>query len=141
MADWGTIVDLLERDIERKEQKEGRRRMLRQREGVRKEQQRREVVGLIHQGQVGKAMDRVISHGVADAHEPWVQEQLWEKFPDRCSQLPGSVAKLEPIDSFPDLKSSLLSLVPGTSPGAGGCRPEYLIALGERLSKEELSLL
>ena len=41
-------MDLLERDIERTEQKEGRRRVLRQREDMRKEQQRREVVGLIH---------------------------------------------------------------------------------------------
>ena len=48
---------------------------------------------------------------------------------------------MSPIDSFQDLKESLLSLEPGKSPGSGGMRPEYLVALGERLEPEEIILL
>ena len=45
------------------------------------------------------------------------------------------------IVRFPRLKETLLSLEPGTAPGSGGLRPEFLIALGERMEAEELALL
>ena len=49
--------------------------------------------------------------------------------------------KIKPIDSFKDLRTSLLSLNPGTAPGSGGLRNEYLTALGERMEDRELQLL
>ena len=49
--------------------------------------------------------------------------------------------KLAPMDSFSQLREDLLSLEPGTSPGSGGCRPEYLVALGERMEDREIERL
>ena len=101
----------------------------------------RVVIGLIESGQLGKAMGRVNSFGLGNIDNPVVKVQLSEKFPARKRPLPQSVPKFKPIDGFRDLRQSLMSLNPGTAPGAGGLRNEYLIALGERLENEDLKLL
>ena len=67
-----------------------------------------------------------------------MKNQLAEKFPSRQRPLPDSVPNLKPIDSFRNLRGSLLSLNPGTAAGAGGIRNEYLVALGEKLEDQEL---
>ena len=103
--------------------------------------QRKEVLGLIRGGQLGRAARRVTSHGVADAHDPVVLQQLREKFPEKQHDLPTSVPKVAAVTSFSCLQESLLALDPGTSPGSGGCRPEYLTALGERMEPQDLELL
>ena len=100
---------------------------------------RRTVLGLIESGQLGRAMNRVTSHGLGDLNKPEVKNQLIKKFPPRTRPLPSSVAKIKPIDSFKDLRGSLLSLDPGTAPGAGGLRNEYLTALGERMEDEDMN--
>ena len=93
------------------------------------------------EGKVGKAMRRVTSHGLADPQDPSVVRQLREKFPSRQQELPASVPKVAPIESFRGLRETLLALEPGTSPGSGGMRPEYLVALGERMEDEEVEVL
>ena len=104
---------------------------------------RREVLGLIEAGQVSRAMQRITSHGLADIEDPNVLAQLKEKFPARQDVLPASVPMHTPIDSFIGLRESLLSQDAnrGSSPGSGGMRPEYLVALGERLNERELENL
>ena len=92
-------------------------------------------------GQVGAAMRRITSHGLAEASDPAVREQLRVKFPARNDPLPAYVAKVSPIESFTGLKESLLSLQPGGAPGSGGCRPEFLISLAERMDEHEMELL
>ena len=69
--------------------------------------------------------------------------QLKEKFPARQDVLPASVPTHSPIDSFVGLRESLLSLDAnrGSSPGSGGMRPEYLVALGDRLDDREMENL
>ena len=86
-------------------------------------------------------MRRGTSNGLADSHSPEVLQQLRVKFPTRNDPLPAAVLKLAPIDSFSQLRETLLSLEPGTSPGSGGCRPEYLVALGEKMEDREIERL
>ena len=86
-------------------------------------------------------MGRVNSFGLGDIANPNVKAQLTEKFPPRKRPLPHSVSKLKPIDGFRELRQSLLSLNPGTAPGSGGLRNEFLTALGERMTSEELRKL
>ena len=92
-------------------------------------------------GQVSKAMNRVTSHGIANAHDPYIQAQLQQKFPPASHPLPALVPKCAPVDRLPDLRPTLLSLQPGVSPGSGGLRNEYLVALGERLEDQEVTIL
>ena len=140
IGDWGEVVKLWERDNEKREEgREERRRELTEGEEITRT--RREVLGEFAEGRVGKGMSRIRGHGVADSHDPAVKEQLQRKFLPRHQALPDTVLQLSPIDSFLGLKESLLSLEPGKSPGSGGMRPEYLIALGERLEGPELALL
>ena len=82
-----------------------------------------EVRKLLYAGQVRRSMQRGTSHGLADSHSPQVLQQMQVKFPARNDPLPATVPKLAPIDSFSQLRETLLSLEPGTSPGSGGCRP------------------
>merc|ERR1711867_61898 len=102
---------------------------------------RREVLALLGEGKVGKAMRRVTSHGLADPQDPDVARQLREKFPDRQQELPASVPRVARIEAFRGLRETLLALEPGTSPGSGGLRPEFLVALGESMEDEEVEVL
>ena len=146
-GDWAGLVERWERDkLKRAEQLSKKREQRRQMEMEEKEQKeldrlRRSVIGLIEAGQLGKAMNRVTSHGLGDISDPNIRTQLTEKFPPRHHQLPPSVPKVRPIDSFRDIRDSFMSLDPGTAPGAGGLRNEYLHALGERLEDEEIKMM
>merc|ERR1719318_311781 len=103
--------------------------------------QRREVLSLLQSGMVSKAMNRVTSYGVADCRDQGVQQQVKRKFPAREVPLPDQVSRHKAIDSFRDLRGSLLSLDAGISPGSGGIKNEYLVALGERMEDEGIKLL
>ena len=138
-GNWGVLVEMFESETERRELRQGRRRE--QTDDEIAAQRAKEVLKLLMAGQLGKAMHRVTSYGVADMAKPAVLRQLQEKFPPKVHSLPATVPKVAAVNSFRDLKENLLSLTPGTSPGSGGCRPEYLVALGERMEPEELVLL
>ena len=144
--DWEGLVERWERDRQKRSEKHARRGSRPNRSSEEYEErevskQRRIVVGLIQAGQLGKAMGRVTSFGLGDIRDQAVKDQLSEKFPPRQRPLPESVSKLRPIDSFRNLRGSLLSLSPGTAAGAGGIRNEYLVALGERMEEQEIKLL
>ena len=102
---------------------------------------RREVIGLIESGQLGKAMGRVTSFGLGDIEDPLIKQQLRDKFPQRSHPLPDSVTSINPIDSFRNLRESLLTLNHGTAPGSGGIRNEFLTVLGERMNDQQIKLL
>ena len=144
-GDWAGVVERWQRDKQKREEKFASKR---DRQGKNSEEyeqkelakQRRSVVGLIEAGQLGKAMGRVTSFGLGDLRKQEVKDQLMEKFPPRQRTLPDTVAKIRPIDSFRNLRGSLLALNPGTAAGAGGIRNEYLIALGERMEDHEMKL-
>ena len=96
---------------------------------------------MIASGHLGKAVGRISSNGVADVEDPNIMQQLNEKFPSKEHSLPSSVPKVSAIDSFTDLRETLLALEPSTSPGSGGCRPEFLTALGDAMETEEIAIL
>lgn len=81
------------------------------------------------------------SYGLGNTDDPSVRHQLKVKFPARSRPLPHSVPKHKPIDAFKNLRDSLLSLNSGTAPGSRGLRNEFLYALGERMTDEEIKLL
>ena len=144
--DWAGLIDRWERDKLKRDEKFAARRSRPNKQSEEYEQkelakQRRVVIGLIEAGQLGKAMGRVTSHGLGDIREQDVKDQLSEKFPPRQRPLPDTVSNIKPIDSFRNLRSSLLSLNPGTAAGSGGLRNEYLVAMGERMEDQELNLL
>ena len=92
-------------------------------------------------GQLAKAMGRVTSFGLGDIEDPLIKQQLRDKFPPRYHPLPESVASSYPIDSFRNLRESLLTLNHGTAPGSGGIRNEFLTVLGERMTDQQIKLL
>ena len=137
-GDWGSLVEAWERDLK----KEREDRKTRTRPGEKDMTRlRRDVMGMFTKGKVGQGMRRVVSHGVADSQDEAVKAELQEKFLPRRHPMPISVKEVEPIESFRGLRESLLSLEPGKSPGCGGMRPEYLIALGDRLDDRGMMLL
>ena len=137
-GDWGALVELWERDTERESRRPRRRKERSEQEEQEMIRLRKDVMGLFTTGKVGQGMRRIVSHGVADSHDPAVKAELQEKFLPRRHDLPDSVKKMKPIESFRGLRQSLLSLEPGKSPGSGGMRPEYLVALGDRLEQAEV---
>ena len=143
--DWAGLVDRWERDKHKRDEKYVRRsRPDRKSEELEQKElakQRRIVIGLIEAGQLGKAMGRVTSHGLGDIRDQAVKDQLAQKFPPRQRPLPEIVSNIKPIDSFKNLRGSLLSLNPGTAAGSGGLRNEYLVALGEKMQDQEVNLL
>ena len=68
--------------------------------------QRRDVMGLIEAGQLGRAMGRTTSHGLGDISDPDIRQHLTDKFPPRSQPLPPSALKTKPIDSFKNLRHS-----------------------------------
>ena len=90
------LVERWQRDKSKREEKSASRRDRQDRESeeyVQREvaKQRRNVVGLIEAGQLGKAMGRVTSFGLGDIRDQAVKDQLSEKFPPRQRNLPDSV--------------------------------------------------
>ena len=102
---------------------------------------RKNVLGLMHRGQISKAANRIVSHGIANHAELHVQEQLRAKFPPRKKLLPRAVTKMSPMDQFKNLRGTLLSLSLAVAPGSGGLRNEFLVALGERMDNDEMKQL
>ena len=104
-------------------------------------QLRKGVVSLIHRGHVSKAVNRINSNGIANHSDRTVLAQLQLKFPPKKRNLPRSVSRVSPVYKFKDLRGSLLALPSAVAPGCGGLRNEFLVALGERMSDEEIRLL
>ena len=128
-ADWGAVVEQWERDVARNSRRRNDRRERSEEEEVIK--LRQEVLGHISSGNVSTAMRLITLKGVADAFDQQVLEQVQAKF----------LPKTKIIDSLAFLRQKLLSLEPGTSPGSGGMRPKYHVALGERLEDTDIDLL
>ena len=140
-GDWGTLVELWEKDKERLGSQGVRRRRRQDTEEEKLSRHRKETISLISQGQVSRAMRRVTSHGVASPRDPDIQDQLQSKYPSRGHNLPDRVLKGQPVDNLRGLREALKKLERGVAPGCGGLRSEYLVLLGEKMSSEGFQLL
>ena len=92
----------------------------------------REAAALISGGQIGKAMRRLLSNGVASVDDPAVLQQLKEKYPERSRPLPESVGYGDAIPSMSGLREQLTSLKDGSAPGCGLWRSEARVSLSLR---------
>ena len=142
-GDWGTIIEMWEKDkTEQTAEKEKRRRREPRVEREDDEdKRRREVVALIAAGQISKAMTRVTSHGLASMEDAAVLAQVAAKYPARGRPLPDKIPKGQPVEHLRGLRDSLKALLPGSSPGCGGMRPEYLRVVGDNMEEDDMILL
>ena len=139
-GDWGHLLTLLQADKLGKDTKRSGPRQNEQ-ESSQQARLRKTVLTLLARGQVGRAVRRITSHGVASHEELWVMEALRSKYPERGRNLPGSVSMGKCLDSLSCLKESILDLETGVAPGFGGLGNEHLRTLAEVWGEEEMSLL
>ena len=147
--DWGGLLNLLERDIEKAnmEDRRGRREATYREERERwaeekeRDKKRRNALSLLSRGLISKAVRSINSYGIGDMGDHEVREQMAAKYPDRGAPLPPSVTRGQCIDSLRGLKDVLLGLEAGKSAGTGGLKPEYLTCLAEVWGEEDMSKL
>lgn len=144
-GDWGSLVTMWRSDVVRMEERDRRRegRVSTRLQGRVEEEEklRREVLSLIGTCEVGKAVARLNSNGVASMDDPMVRQQMAAKYPAREQELPARVAKGEAVSSLRGLREGLKALKRRRSPGSGGLRPEFLRVVGERMEEEHMKLL
>ena len=142
-GDWGSLIELWEKDknVQTADKERRRRREPRMEKEDNQERRRREVVGLIAAGQISRAMNRVTSHGLASMEDAAVMAQVAAKYPPRGRPLPSRVPKGQPVEHLRGVRDSLKGLMPGSSPGCGGMRPEYLRVIGDHMEEEDMMLL
>ena len=145
LGDWGSLVTMWQEDVARTEERdrrrEGRVRTRLQDRVEEEEKIKREVLRLIGTCEVGKAVSRLNSNGVASMEDPVVRQQMAAKYPAREQELPARVIKAEAVSNLRGLREALKALKRRKSPGAGGLRPEFLQVVGERMEGEDMRLL
>ena len=143
-GDWGTLLVLLQSD----------KAAIRQKSTGRQRQQRREVdpvlatanlrktvLAMLSRGQVGRAVRRICSNGVASMEDPAVRAALQSKYKERGRDLPASVTKGECLESIGGMRETILGLETGVSPGFGGLRNEHLRCLAEVGEDDDIDML
>ena len=137
---WGELVVMWEEEGPRAR---GRGARSPDTEEEEKNRLRRQVLGLLSKGNVGKAVAHMTSNGVADLDNPMVREQLEQKHPPRGVAIQHTVVKESPMEHMRGLRAAMLALraKKGSSPGVGGCRAEFLVTLAEVLEAERMQLL
>ena len=138
---WGELVRLWE--LDRKQFRETPRNFSQETDEEISDKSRREVMKQLGLGSISRAVDKITSFGVADISEPEVKRQMLAKHPPRNKEMQSSVFKDSPVSNLRGFKQDLLNLRSrkGLSPGAGGCRPEFLVALAETLQPDKIELL
>ena len=146
-GDWGSLVTMWisdvarEREREQRRQERGRVQTRQQRESDEEARLKREVLHLISISEVGKAVSRMSSHGLAPMSDSVVRQQMAAKYPPREADLPDRVYRGEAVSNLRGLREGLKSLRKRRAPGAGGLRPEFLRVVGERMDGEQMKLL
>ena len=106
-GDWGSLIDLWEKDLNILKERNERRRRRGGRlveGGEDLDKKRRDVLGLISSGQISRAMQRVTSHGLASLENPAIRRQIESKYPARGRPLPERVPKHSPIEHLRGLR-------------------------------------
>ena len=98
-GDWGGLLRLLMQDKEelrlrstRGQARQGRRNPEEEGDRCKEAKLRKTVLGFLARGQIGRAVRRMTSHGMASIEEPWVLEALKSKYPPRGRAMPATVA-------------------------------------------------
>ena len=126
-GDWGSLLAMLARDKAALTQRRGRKRQKGRGDPSQESAKlRKTVLAFLSRGQVGRAVRRICSHGMASMEDPVVRAALQSKYTVRGRDLPASVTKGECLPSLGGLRETILGLATGVSPGFGGCRNEHL---------------
>ena len=138
---WGKLVRLWEED---RAQARKEARVHREAGTLVEEEDRRKrnSIAQLGKGNVSKCMNLLTSNGVADLNDPLVRLQVETKHPPRRHEIQNTVVLKSPVDNLKGLREALLNLrrKKGSSPGAGGCRMEYLVTLGEVLEADRMQM-
>ena len=140
VEDWGKLVKMWQEDMDKLVSRQVGRA------GVRSEEEevkflRGSAVDLIGNGQVSKAVSRMISNGVADIADPAIKEQIRQKYPERGRVCPPRVEKRQCVEGLGGLRDDLSNLERGVAPGCGGLRNEFLTVLGLKMNQEQMQLM
>ena len=143
-GEWGALVAMWESDRAAMRQRNGARRTHRRVEedpAVMNARLRKTVLAMLARGQIGRAVRRICSNGVASMDDPLVRAALQAKYKDRGKALPATVTKGECLPNLAGLRETILGLDVGVSPGFGGQRNEHLRCFAEVGEDHELDLL
>ena len=102
---------------------------------------RKTVLAMLSRGQIGRAVRRICSNGVASLEDPEIRAILQTKYKAREKDIPRSVTKGECLQSLGGLRESLLGLGTGVSAGFGGLRNEHLRCFAEIAEEEDMGTL
>lgn len=138
---WGGLVKLWEEDKERVNM-EGRQHRKPGTAEEKKDRIKRASIHLLSKGNTSKCMNLLTSDGLADLDDPQVRKQVQAKHPPRGQEIQETVVLKSPVSNLKGLRNSLKNLKrkKGSSPGAGGCRPEYLVTLGEVMQADRMEM-
>ena len=142
-GDWGSLLTQLRYDKETGSDRQPARRAQKRDEDAAavNAKLRKTVLAMLARGQIGRAVRRICSNGVANMADPDVRAALQSKYKHRVRDLPLTVSKGECVQSLGGLKDSLLELQTGVSPGFGGLRNEHLRCYAETGEEEDINLL
>ena len=117
VEDWGKLVKMWQEDMDKLDSRQVGRA------GERSEEEevkflRGSAVDLIGNGQVSKAVSRMISNGVADIADPAIKEQIRQKYPERGRVCPPRVEKRQCVEGLGGLRDDLSNLERGVAPGS-----------------------
>ena len=130
-GDYGTLVELWQKDHESAEARSSRRAQSRASKPPDPANKTRQAVSLISKGFISKATNRLTSHGVAPPDDPRTIEALRAKYPERGKEIQENVTKGRAVESLGRLREAYLALPAGIAPGTGQMRPEFLKTIGE----------
>ena len=112
--DFGGLIELWLHDTEVAKQKANRKTQSHQQDSAKLT---RNAVSLISRGYLSKAVNRMVSHGIASPTDPAAVEALKRKYPPRKEPLPTQVVKGQAVEGLSSLRDLFLSLRPGIAPG------------------------
>ena len=140
-GDWGSLLTQLQADKVAAATSQRRKKRKEENDALSDARLRKTVLAMLARGQVGRAVRRICSNGVASMGDPAVRAALQAKYKPRMKNLPISVSKGECVQALGGLKESLLELQTGVSPGFGGLRNEHLRCFAECGDEEDLRAL
>ena len=140
--DWGSLLAQLEADkASANGRQSGKKRKQGEDSALSAARLRKTVLAMLARGQVGRAVRRICSNGVASMGDPAVRQALQGKYKPRIKDIPSSVTKGDCVQSMGGLRDSLLELQTGVSPGFGGLRNEHLRCFAETAEEEDMCFL
>ena len=142
-GNWGSLVTLWQTDKGSLTPRQGSSKKPQREDGpaLSAAKLRKTVLSMLARGQIGRAVRRICSHGVASMNDPIVRSSLQAKYKPREKDLPATVTKGQCLQALGGMRESLLELTTGVSPGFGGLRNEHLRCFAETAEEEDVRTL